>query len=88
MEQPKYARQVLDHLSQSDHGNLAGVHDNFATGLLHPLAADAEEFRCLALWTDEFSQSLNQLCAVKFAGGLASRNQKSHNEIMTGGRVG
>src|SRR5271166_425320 len=63
------ARQVLDDLGQSHHCDLVRVDHEFASGLLHPLAAHAEELQGeLRRSPGAFlTKGLDQFGPVKFA---------------------
>ena len=64
VKEPEDSRQVLDHLDQSDHGNLIGVDDEIAARLLHLLAADAEKLRSRTFRAGQLAQCVHQLRAV------------------------
>ena len=71
---------VLDDLDDADLGDLSRIDQQIAAGGAHLLAAHAEELdagRRIGLG-DLPPQSLDQLCAVEFAGGFARRDQNSH----------
>ena len=73
-------RNVLDDLDDADLGNLSRIDQQIAACGAHLVAAHSEELdvgRRIGLG-DLPAQSLDQLCAVEFAGGFARRDQNSH----------
>ena len=67
-------RQSGDDLSQADHRDVLGVHDQTTAGAAHAFAAHAE---AVQRWLT-FFQGGDQQRAVVFAGSFPGRDQQSH----------
>src|SRR6516165_2971965 len=84
MKQPINSRQVLQYFGKPDHSDIAGVYDHLAASLFHLMSAQAKALQVFLGWSKQVAQSGYEACAVCFAGSLSCRDEKSHDEIMTG----
>ena len=72
--------QMADDFGNADDGEVLGVDNRVASGGAHAVSAHAEKFRRRIA----ASQSLDELSAVHFTGGLARGDENSHASIVAG----